>query len=106
MSPANFSSLVINGLNHAFAPKAVISACPAISTVGRLGEVDAEAGVSIDDEQAGLGVEAGRTIVRHAAFVGGNEASVGSRFFVRIGNRTALVVNAQVPIHGTKRSSQ
>src|SRR5271155_5482143 len=106
MAPANLSRLVIDGLDHAFAPEAIVGACPSIVTVGRLGEIDAVAGMSVNNKQACLRVEAGRTIIRHAALIGRNQAAVTCGFLRRIRNWPALLVGSEAPVHRSKRSCQ
>ena len=74
VAPANFAGLVVDGFDYALAPHAIVGARPAIGAVGGLGKVDAPAGMRIDDEEAGFGIEAGRAIVRHAALIGSDQS--------------------------------
>src|SRR5277367_6809422 len=64
MGPADLAGLVVDRLQHALAPQSIIRTRPTIGTVRRLVEVDAVGGVSTDNKQAGLRVEAGRTVDR------------------------------------------
>ncbi len=41
MAPADFAGLIVDGLNHTFAPNAVIRTRPPVDAIGWLGEVDA-----------------------------------------------------------------
>src|ERR1700732_1172915 len=106
MAPTNLAGLIVNGLDHSLAPNAIIRTRPSVDSIGGLGEGNAPAGMSIDDEQAVLGVEARRTIIRHPGLVGCNKPSVGCRFLVRIRNRTALLIDSKRPVHGPERSGQ
>src|SRR5580698_1791297 len=62
MGPADLAGLVIDRLQHALAPQPVIRTRPTVGTIRGLVEVEAEGGVSIDNKQASLRVEAGRTV--------------------------------------------
>src|SRR5271165_1029904 len=106
MAPANLSRLVIDRLDDALAPEAIIRACPSIVAVSRLGEIEAVAGMSIDDKQARLRIEAGRAIIRHPPFIGRNQAAVGCGFLRRIWNRPTLLVGSQAPVDWSKRGRQ
>src|SRR5208282_2495943 len=106
MAPTDFAGLVIDGLDHTRAPNAVIRARPSVRSIGRLGKVDAPAGMGVDDEQTLPGVEAGGTEIGKTAFVGCNQASIGRRFLGRIRNRTALLIDAKRPVHGPERSGE
>ena len=99
VGPADLAGLVVDGFEDAFAPDAVVGAGPAEGAVGGLGEVDAVAGVRVDDEQAGLGVEAGRAVVGQAAFVGRDQAAVGRGLLCRDWEWAGLLVDAQRPVH-------
>ena len=90
VAPLDLAGLIVDGFEHALAPDAVIGAGPSERAVGGLGEVDAVARVRAHDEQAGLRVEAGRAIVGEAAFVGRDEASIGSGILGRIRESAAL----------------
>src|SRR5258708_31877285 len=92
MAPANLACLIIDGSDDTSAPETVIRACPSISAVRWLGEVDAVAGMGVHDKQACLRVKTGRAIVGESCFVGCDETSVGCGLFRWIWNRTALVV--------------
>ena len=106
VTPADLAGLVIDGLDYTFAPQAVIGAGPSIGAVGRLGEIDAVAGMGIDDEQAGFRIEAGRAIVGEAAFVGSNQAAVRRRLLGGIRNGMAFLVDAQCPVHRAKGNGE
>src|SRR4029077_14482451 len=106
MAPADLSSLVIDGLNDALAPDVVVRASPSVDSIGRLGKVDAPARVCIDDEQTGFWVEAGGTVIREAALVGRNQASIGRRLLGGVWNGTTLLVDSQGPIHWAEGNGQ
>src|SRR6266852_2576478 len=106
MAPTNLAGLVVDGLDHTFAPDAVVRARPAVDSIRRLGKVNAPAGMSIDDEQPILRVEARGTVVGHAAFVWCYQPSIGRRLLVRIRNRTALLIDSKRPVHRPERSGQ
>src|SRR3954469_12157186 len=59
MAPSYFAGLVVNGLDYALTPNAIVGAGPAIYAVGGLGEVDAPAWMGVNNEQSGLRIEAG-----------------------------------------------
>src|SRR5258708_32339462 len=106
MAPTNLAGLVIDGLDHTFAPNAVIRTGPPVDAIGWLGEIDAVAGMGIDDKQPVPGVEARGTIVGHTGLVGCNEASVGGRFLSGIRNRAALLIDSKRPVHGSGWNGQ
>src|SRR5579875_2767061 len=76
MRPADLTRLIVDCFQNALTPNAIIRACPAECAVLRFGEVDAVAGMRVDNEEARLWIEAGRTVIRHAAFIGSNQATV------------------------------
>src|ERR1700722_410987 len=104
MAPTDLPGLVVDGFDHTLAPHPVIGARPSINSIGRLGKVEAPTGVGVDDEQTVLRVEAGGTVVGHAALVGRNQASIGSWFLGGIGDRPALFVDSERPVNGPERS--
>src|SRR5215469_5678691 len=104
MAPAYGARLVVDRLEHSFAPHVVVRTRPAINSVGWFREVDTPTRMCIDDEQAILRVETWRAIVREAAFIGRDDASIGRRFFGRIRNWSALLVDAKRPVHRTIRN--
>src|SRR5271166_231309 len=99
MAPSNLAGLVVNCLDYTLAPNVIVRAGPAVDSVRGLGEVDAPAGMSVDDKQSSLRVEAGRSIVGQAALVGSDEAAIRRRFLCWVGNRTALLVDPERPVH-------
>src|SRR6202046_3417008 len=106
MAPTNLAGLVVDGLDHTPAPNAVIRSSPSVDAIGWLREVDAVAGMGVDDEQPGPAIEAGGTVVSHSALVGRNPSSIVGRFFGEIRNRAALLIDSQRPVHGPERSGQ
>src|ERR1700679_2159472 len=63
MAPADLAGLVIDRLQHALAPQPIVRTRPTIGAVRGLVEVETVSRVSTDNKQAGLRVEAGRTVV-------------------------------------------
>src|SRR5450755_3708571 len=106
MAPADLTGLVIDGLEDSLAPNPAVRARPAVDAIGGLGKINAPTGVSVHDKQSVPGVKAGGAVVRHAGFVGRNEASIGRRLFGGIGNRAALRIDAQRPVHGPEWRGQ
>src|SRR2546421_2444483 len=106
MAPADLASLIVDGLDHALAPNAIVCARPSVDPIGGLGKVNAPAGMGIQDKQTILGVEAGRTVIGKASFIGRNEAPIGGRLFGGIWNRTALLIDSKGPIHWAVRNGQ
>src|SRR6266542_6720977 len=106
VGPANLSSLIINGFDQAFGPDGVVCARPAISAISRLGEVHGITVARRNDEQSALGIETGRAIVGHTAFVGSDEAPIGSRFFVWFRDRAADLMYSEAPVHRPKRNGE
>ena len=58
------------------------------------------------DEQPGLRIEARRAVVGQAAFVGRDQAPVGSGFLRGIRDRLALLVDARRPVHRAEGRGQ
>src|ERR1017187_3031959 len=106
MAPADLAGLIVDGLDHGLAPNAVIRARPPVKTIGRLGKVDAVAGLGIDDKQPVLGVETGGTVVGQTTLVRCNQASIGSRLLGGIWNRTALFIDSKRPVYRPERCGQ
>src|SRR5258708_1337433 len=106
MRPPDLAGLLVDGFDHALAPNAIIRARPPVKSIGRLGKVDAVAGMGIDDKQSGLGVEAGGTEVGKTLLVGCNQAPIGRRFLGGIWNRTALLIDSKRPVHRSEKSGQ
>src|SRR5712692_5927355 len=106
MAPTNLAGLVIDGLDHTLAPNAVIRARPSVDSIGRFCKVNAVTGMSIDDEQPVLGIEARGAVISHTALVGCNQASIGRGFLGGIWNRTALLIDSKRPVHGPERNRQ
>src|ERR1700691_2274287 len=106
MGQADLSGLIIDRLQHALPPQPIIRTRPTIGTIRRLIEVDAESGVSIDNKQASLRVEAGRAVVGESTLIRGNQAPVGRRFLSGIWNGTPLLVYARSPVHGAERNRE
>src|SRR5579883_360240 len=104
VAPANLTRLVIDRFEHSLAPYAVVRAGPTESAILRLEEIDSVARMSIHDEQPGFLVEAGRTIVRHPAFIGRDQASIGSWLFFLIRNRPSVFIHALRPVHRPERN--
>src|SRR5215472_13550188 len=99
MTPANFSRLVVDGFDDAFAPESVVRPSPAIGAVSGLGKIERVTFARRNDKQSVPGIETWRAEVGHAAFIGRDQASVWRRFFARIRNRAALLIDAQRPVH-------
>src|SRR3954454_15649634 len=97
MAPANVSRLIVDGFDDSFAPEAVVSAGPAIGAVGGLGKIERVTLARGNNKQSVLGIETRRAKVGHASFIGRDQASVRCRFFIWIGNRAALYINAPRP---------
>src|ERR1700722_893054 len=106
MAPANLARLVIDGLDHALGPKTVVATCPSISAVGRLGEINAVTWLSVDNEQSRPGVEAGSAIIRQAALIWCNKASVRLGLLVWVWNRAALSIDPKAPVDWPIRHCQ
>src|ERR1700723_1359137 len=106
MAPADFAGLIIDGFKHTFAPNAVIRARPPVDSISWFGKVDRVAGMGVDNKQSVFRVEASGPIIGKAAFVGSNQAPVGSWLLGGIRNRTTLGVDSQRPVHRTERRSQ
>src|SRR5580698_2182546 len=106
VTPANFAGLIVDGIDHALAPNAIVGASPAINSIGRLGKIDAPAGMSTDNEQTVLGIEARGSIVGESALIGGDQASVRCRLLRRIRDRAAVFINSERPIYRSKRNGQ
>ena len=104
MRPLHLTRLVIDRFQHAFAPHAIISACPAERAVRGLREVDPIARMRADNKQPGLRIEARRPVIRQPALVRRNQPAVRSRIFRRIRNRLSLLIEARRPVHRTERS--
>src|ERR1700693_5201485 len=104
MAPTNLAGLIVDGLDHTLAPNAVIRSRPSVDAIGWLREVDAVAGMGVDDEQTVPAIEAGGTVVSHSALVGCNQASIGRRFLGGIRNRTALLIDPQRPVPLPRRN--
>src|ERR1051326_8789682 len=102
MAPPDVPGLVLNSLDHSRAPNVVVGPRPTIDPIGWLGKINAPAGVCTHNEQAGFCVEAGRTIIRHAALVGRDQAAVGSCLLSGIRNRAALFIYSERPVHWTE----
>src|SRR5438128_740810 len=98
MAPANFSGLIIDGFDHGFAPKSIITASPSVCAVCRLGKIDRIRVARRDDERSGFRIETWRAKVGCAAFVGSDKTPVGCWLFVRIGNWAALFVYFTGPV--------
>src|ERR1700729_702598 len=106
MGPADLAGLVVDRLQHALAPQPIIRTSPTVGTIRRLIEVEAEGGVSIDNKQTSLRVEARRTVVGESTLIRCNQAPVGRRILRRIWNGTALLVDARSPVHGAERNRE
>src|SRR6185312_1220095 len=91
--PANLSGLVIDRSQEGLAPDAVVGARPAIIAMFGLEEVDAVGVHGADDEEPRRRIEARRSIVRAASFVGRDEASVPGRLLRRIRYRPSVLVD-------------
>src|SRR5260370_36672600 len=97
MRPTDLAGLVVDGFDHALAPNAIIRARPPVKSIGRLGKVDAVAGMGIDDKQSGLGVEAGGTEVGKTLLVGCNPAPIGRRFLCGVWDAVARPYDSKPP---------
>jgi hypothetical protein len=106
MGPANLARLVVDRLQHALAPEPIIRARPTVRPIRRFVEIDAVGGVSIDDKQAGLRIEAGRAVVGQATLVRCNQAPVGRRFLGRVWNRDGLACLRPGPVHGPEGNGE
>src|SRR5882672_11021664 len=106
MAPADLASLIVDGLDDALAPNAIVCARPSVGSIGGLGEVDAPARMSIDDKQTILGVEAGGAVIRKTTLVRRNQASIGGGLLGRIWNRTAVLIDSKRPVQRPVRSGQ
>src|ERR1700761_2314259 len=92
MRPANLARLIIDCFQHPTTPQTVVGAGPTISAIRRLGEVNAVTGVGRNDEQPVVRIEAGSAKIGKPVLVGCDQAPVGGRLFVRVGNGAALLV--------------
>src|SRR2546427_3553445 len=106
MAPADLAGLIVDSLDHALAPNAIVCARPSVDSVGRLGKINTPAGMGIHDEQTISGVEAGGTVIGKTTLVGRNKPSIGGRLFGGIWNRTALFIDSKGPIHRAVRNGQ
>src|SRR4029077_11172300 len=106
MGPTKLAGLIVNRLNRAFAPDIVISACPAVDSVGRFRKINAPAPSRINNKQAGLWIEARCAVIRHSAFVWGNQSAIRVWLLVGVRNRPPLLIDAQRPIRRPKRNGQ
>src|SRR6185369_10158854 len=103
MAPSNLARLIVNRLNHAFAPHVVIGSGPSVLAVCRLGEIDTPAWVGIHNEQPGLWIEAWRSIVRKATLIRSDDAPVRRRLLGWIRDRMSFLVDSQGPVHRAVR---
>src|SRR5277367_3727956 len=106
MAPADLTGLVIDRVDDAFTPDTIIGSRPSIESVGRLGKIDAPAGMGVDNKQSVLRIETGGTVVSHTGLVRGNQPSIRRRVFCRIRNRPTLLIDSEGPVHGPERSGQ
>src|SRR5258708_19453778 len=106
MAATNVAGLVIDGLDPPLAPNAVTRARPSVDSIGRFCKVNAVTGMSIDDEQPVLGIEARGAVISHTALVGCNQASIGRGFLGGIWNRTALLIDSKPPVPRPERNRQ
>src|SRR5690348_2235153 len=99
MAPFDLAALIIDRSQERSAGQVVVGAGPAVFAMLGFEEVNAVTVLRADDEEASLGIETGRPIIRRAILVRRDESSVASRFFVGVGNRTALLVDTFRPVH-------
>ena len=93
MGPADFSGLVLNGLDHRLRPAAALSAAPAHWIVaGVVQIIDAVATHRAHIEQSGERAETRRLPVRRTTYVRRDERAVDLRHLRRIGDWLALAV--------------
>ena len=95
MAPANFPRFVIDRLNHALAPHAIVRAGPSIVAVGGLRKIKAVAGMSIDNKQSRLRIKTRRTKIGQAAFIRRDQSSIRRRLLCRIWNWISVLVDSQ-----------
>src|SRR5947209_9175454 len=106
IGPAQLSCLVINRLNYAFAPQAIISACPSILAITWLSEIEAVTRVGVHNKESNFWVKTGSAIVGHSTFIRCNQASIGRRFFSGIRNGVSIFIHTQRPVYRPKWSGQ
>src|SRR5271156_5994358 len=106
MRPPNFARLIIDGLDNACAPQPIIGPGPAVYAIGRFGEINGVTGVGGDDEEPGLWVKTGSSIVGHSTLVGRYQTPIGRGFLGRVGNGTPLLVDPKGPVDRPKRNGE
>src|ERR1700677_3384775 len=106
MRPPDLACLVIDCFDHALAPQTIIGPGPAVSAVGGLGEIDRVTGVGGDNEQSGLWIETGSSIVGHSTLVRRYQTPIGRRFLGRIGNGTSLLIDPKGPVDWAKGNGE